>query len=300
MAGSAGATAEVRMEVLLHLIDDLPTIPDTLLRIWHVVDDPLSTCDALADVVRYDGPLAAKLLRLANSPYYSASTQSIGDISGAVSMLGFNAVKQIAVCVSVASNLIREGSRGHAMADYRALWRHCVVSAVVTKRLAQVTGDPNPEEAFTAGLLHDLGKFALFFAMPAQYERVLEARHLAKRPLCQVETAFLGFDHALAGHAFGENWRVPAVLTEPARRHHERFLGAPGEERLDRLCVTVALGDRLAHRLEPPASDLGFDPALAETGPLALRLGLTPAGLEEQLPEMHADLTRAHAYMDII
>jgi HD-like signal output (HDOD) protein len=299
---SAGAatTAEVRMEALLHLIDDLPTIPDTLLRIWHVVDDPLSTCEALADVVRFDAPLSAKLLRLANSPYYSASTQGIGDISSAISMLGFNTVKQIAVCVSVATNLIREEARERGVVDYRALWGHCVAAAVVTKRIARLTRDPNPEEAFTAALLHDLGKFALFYAMPEQYDRVLEARHLAKRPLCQMETAFLGFDHALAGHTFGETWRFPPALTEPARRHHERFVGAASDDRLDRLCLTVALGERIAHRLEPPASDLGFDPALAETGPLALRLGLLPNWLDEHVHELRADLTNAHSYTEII
>jgi HD-like signal output (HDOD) protein len=202
-AAASSAGMEARVEPLLRLIDDLPTVPETLIRIWQIVDDPDSTCDQLADVVRLDVPLSAKVLRLANSPYYTAGTQAIADIRGAVSILGFETIKQLAICISVATNLVREGARRQGGVDYRALWRHSVAAGVVAKRLAVLTGDENPEEAFTAGLLHDLGKFAILCAMPGPYGGILERRRRESRPLVELEAETLGFDHAVAGAEFG-------------------------------------------------------------------------------------------------
>lgn len=296
---AAQATGGERVGGLLQLIDELPTIPDTLIRIWRVVDDPLSTCDALGEVVRTDVPLSAKVLRVVNSPYYSRGGQAVADISAAVTVLGFETIKHLAICISVATNLMREASRRRATADYQALWGHSVFAGVVARRLARLTGDANPEEAFTAGLLHDLGKFAMMCAYPQAYERVLRLRREQSRPLVEIETEILGYDHAIAGHAFGEAWHFPPLLSEPARRHHERFLGAGPLARLDRLCLVVALADRLANRLDPPRSDLGFDAAAAETGPLLAKLDLAPAAIDELAPELRAELRQVREYLDV-
>ena len=291
--------AESRMDALLRLIDDLPTVPETLVRIWQIVDDPLSTSESLAAVVRLDVPLSVKVLRLANSPFYSVGSQSVGDVSAAISMLGFETIKHLAICVSVATSLVRDhGPRGGPL--YRALWRHSVVAGVVARRLAKLTGDRNCEEIFTAGLLHDLGKFAILTAYAAPYGEILAARRASGRQLVELETERLGFDHALAGAEFGRSWHFPDVLTEGARGHHARFNGAAGDERIDRVRLTVALADRVAHRLDPPAVDLGYDPKTAETGPLLLRLGLAPRAIEEQAARLRDDLAAARAYMEIV
>ncbi len=301
MAGGAlETTTDPRFAALLRMIDDLPTVPETLVRIWQIVDDPLSTSETLAEVVRLDAPLSIKVLRLANSPYYSSGGQGIADIGTAVSVLGFEAIKQLAICVSVATNLVRNHARRRGGPDYRALWRHSVVAGVVAKRLALLTGDPNPDEVFTAGLLHDLGKFALLCAMPDQYAGAIVARRQSGRPLVEVETELFGFDHAAAGAVFGRSWHFPEVLTEGARCHHDRFLGPREVDRLERVRLCVAVADRAAHRLDPPACDLGFLPATAETGPLLLHLGLAPTVIEAQLPNLRDDLKRAHAYLEIV
>lgn len=301
MAGGAlDTTTDPRFTALLRMIDDLPTVPETLVRIWQIVDDPLSTSETLANVVRLDAPLSIKVLRLTNSPYYSSSGQSIADIGTAVSVLGFEAIKQLAICISVATNLVRDHARRRGGPDYRALWRHSVVAGVVAKRLAMTISDPNPDEVFTAGLLHDLGKFALLCAMPDAYATAIAARRQTDRTLVEVETEQFGFDHAVAGAAFGRSWHFPEVLTEGARCHHDRFLGPRDDSRLERMRLCVALADRVAYRLDPPACDLGFVPATAEAGPLLLQLDLYPAAIDELLPKLHDDLQRAHAYLDIV
>jgi putative nucleotidyltransferase with HDIG domain len=298
--GALDTTTDSRFTALLRMIDDLPTVPETLVRIWQIVDDPLSTSETLADVVRLDAPLSIKVLRLTNSPYYSGNSQSIADIGTAVSVLGFETIKQLAICVSVATNLVRDRARRRGGPDYRALWRHSVVAGVVAKRLALTLRDPNPDEVFTAGLLHDLGKFALLCAMPEPYAAAIAARRQSGRTLVEVESEQFGFDHAEAGAAFGRSWHFPEVLTEGARCHHDRFLGPGDDSRLERLRLSVAVADRVAYRLDPGGCDLGFVPAAAETGPLQLHLGLPPTAVDELMPRLRDDLQRARAYMDIV
>ncbi len=292
--------ADGKVEQLLRLIDDLPTVPETLIRIWQIVDDPDSTCEALADVVRLDAPLCAKILRLANSPYYTVGNQAIADTRTAISILGFETIKQLAICVSVATNLVREGSRRQGGLDYRALWRHSVAAGVVAKRFAVLTGDPNPEEAFTAGLLHDLGKFALLCAMPGPYAEVVEKRRRDGRTLVELEREAFGFDHAQAGAEFGRAWRFPGLLVEAARRHHDRFSGPSPDERIERMVRLTALAERLAYRVDPPACDLGFDAGGAETGLLLLALDLPPGTADEELLVLRDELARARAYLEIV
>ncbi len=128
----------------------------------------------------------------------------------------------------------------------------------------------------------------------------IAARRQTDRTLVEVETEQFGFDHAVAGAAFGRSWHFPEVLTEGARCHHDRFLGPRDDSRLERMRLCVALADRVAYRLDPPACDLGFVPATAEAGPLLLQLDLYPAAIDELLPKLHDDLQRAHAYLDIV
>jgi putative nucleotidyltransferase with HDIG domain len=300
MTTARAIVEEHAAESLLRLIDELPTVPDTLLRIWEIVDDPRSSSETLAEVVRLDVPLTAKLLRLANSPYYAGSTRGLADVKSAVTVLGFETVKQLAICISVATNLVGRKTRRSGGTRFHALWGHSVLVGVIAKRLANDLGDPQIEEVFTAGLLHDLGKFAISVARPDLYVQVLERRRLDTAPLVEVERTMLGFDHALAGGVFGRSWRLPEVLHATARTHHHIFDGAREQTRLASLQAVVALADRLANRLSPPSCDLGFDERYAPIGDLLERLALSADWLADHRAEIVSDMTRARAYLDII
>ena len=127
------------IQELLDTIDDLATIPEVLFRILKVLDDPGSGAGDLAEVVRLDAPLTARILRLANSPYY-AGRGELTDIHRCIAVLGYRTVRQVAICVTVATSVISAAAGAGGRLDYRELWRHSVVTGALAKRLAELTG----------------------------------------------------------------------------------------------------------------------------------------------------------------
>ena len=129
---------------------------------------------------------------------------------------------------------------------------------------------------------------------------VLEARREQGCSLVEMERSLLGFDHALAGSVLGRAWRFPHLLAESARAHHSVVDEPTPASKDDRDLLIVALADRLAHRVVPAKVDTGFDPALAPTGLLMLRLGLSPTWDVEETAAIRRDLAQARAYLDIL
>jgi HD-like signal output (HDOD) protein len=288
----------IRLEALLRAIDELPTIPETLVKILRILDDPQSSAQALADVVRLDVPLTSKILRLANSPYYCAGG-NIGDVKSCIAVLGFKTVRQVAICVSIASSLVAECNRRRARLDYRDLWQHSVHTGVIAKELSRLVGDADPEEVFTAGLLHDLGKFVILLHAPATYDQVIVRRRECGRRLVDVELDLLGFDHAMAGEAFGVSWRFPLALTRPARLHHDRLEPGAAADRGERMAALVALADYLANVEVPAGSDLGFDRSQVCGEALRTVVGLTEADVAERMPRIREAVGNCDAYLDL-
>ncbi|MCB1183731.1 HDOD domain-containing protein [bacterium] len=282
------------VDAMLASVTDLPTIPETLIEILNVIDDPDSGAADLARAVRRDAPLMAKILKLANSPYYSPRGD-IGDIDRCVAVLGYRTVRQVAICVQVAAVMVKAAADAGGHLDYRELWRHAVVTASIAKHLARGTGYPDPEEVFTAGLLHDIGKFVLELHAPDRYAGVIAAR--GQRSLVEAELEAFGCDHARLGEAFAGSWRFPAVLVAAAGRHHE-----PADDDGDeaRAVALVRLADYLANTMEPPRSDLGFDPQHAHPARLHREAGVDMATVENSLPELQEEIRRAAPFFNLI
>ncbi len=259
---------------------DLPTIPESLTRILRIIEDNNSGAADLADAIRVDPPLAAKILRLANSPLYT-QTRAIGTIRECVAVLGYRTVRQVALCVAVVSTLARECAQRQAAVAYRDLWRHGVAAGAVARVLARQTGCDDAEEVFTCGLLHDLGKFVLTLQHPQRYAEVIRDRRRQGIPLVEAERDAFGYDHAGAGAALAEHWRFPSQLVGAIAHHHD----SPPD---DRDATIVQLADLLAHRLDPSSADLGFEARLVDAVQLHHRLGLDEGAVNGQSQELRA------------
>lgn len=292
------SSTQVDLEKILASITELPSIPETLLEILKVLDDPDSGPSDLAQVVRLDAPLMVKVLRLANSPYYSPRGD-ISDINRCVAVLGYRTVRQVAICVTVATSLVAAVSKTRGRLDYRELWRHCVVTGAITKYLATMVGHPDPEESFTAGLLHDIGKFVLEIYAPETYDRVIQARSELRRPLVELEEEAFGFHHAHLGEAFADSWRFPPDLVKVFGQHHIAKLGGNPTSGPDLTVALVALADYLANTMVPTRSDLGFDPRLVDPLRLHQCANLTVQEVEDHLVEIRESITLASGYLDL-
>jgi len=208
------------LDRLLEGFQDIPTIPEVLIRIWQLLDDPRSSARDLEEVVALEPPLAAKVLRLANSPYYGGRGR-IRDVRMAITTLGFDTLRNLAVCLSVASRLVGRPGEDRVL-DHKELWRHSVATAVLARRLGQDLGLCSSDEAFTGGLLHDIGRFVISLGRPGAYAEVVRRAASAEEALSleEEERAVLGFDHAAVGAAFARRWNFPDALVRIIRAHH--------------------------------------------------------------------------------
>ncbi len=287
----------ISIQALLDNIDDMPSIPETLMAILNVLDDPHSGASDLADVVRLDAPLMTKVLRLANSPYYS-QRGDLADIHRCVAVLGYRTVRQVAICITVATTVVSAVAGQKGSLDYRELWRHSVVTGAIAKHLAGMVGYPDPEEVFTGGLLHDMGKFVLELHSPENYGQVIARRAQSGLPLCVEEEREFGFNHAAIGQAFGQSWRFPDILVSCFGLHHEEGNGR-ANSRIEQAIALVALGDYLAHSMLPPRCDLGFDPKGVNVAQLHQNAGLEIHEVEGCLKEIRQAVKLASGFIDL-
>jgi HD-like signal output (HDOD) protein len=287
-----------QLQTMLSNFEELPTIPDILFQILKILDDPDSGSKELAEVVRLDAPLTARILRLANSPYYSARGDMV-DIHRCIAALGYRTIRQVAICVSVATSLVSAAAKARGQVDYRELWRHSVATGAIAKHLADMAGYPDSEEVFTAGLLHDLGKFVFEIFSPATYGNVIASRKINGQTLVEAERDAFGFDHALLGEAFGFSWRFPEILHLCFGHHHD--LLNPGCETGTQAhaLALVALADYLANTLVPSACDLGFDPENVCGDNLMTCAGLTPTAVADQYDALKDVVRQSSIFLDL-
>ena len=244
---SRKATARGAREERFAFLDrmkDLPSLPQVLVRVSRVASDPTSSAADLADVILKDQALTMKVLRVANSARYGVSSQRITTVSRAVVLLGFESVRAIAVGLG-AYQLLSALRRGGQV--LRSFWIHAVATAVVCQDLADLLRYEVPEEAFVAGLLHDVGKLVLAEHDPKAASRVYDGS-VRGAALLREETRAFGVNHVEVGAELARRWELPDVLVR-AIEHHHRHFSSPPPDRGDRLAFVASVGKALAEPL---------------------------------------------------
>lgn len=299
MATAQETTANPDLDRMIEDIEELPSIPETLLEVLRVIDDPESGAKDLAEVVRVDAPLSAKILRLANSPFYG-SRSDIADVGRSVAVLGYQTMRNVAITLTVATSVVSAVARAGGRLDYRELWKHSVTTGALAKELALLAGDEDPEEIFSAGLLHDLGKFILELHAPEAYDRVVHQRRRSRRTLSALEQEEFGFDHAEVGAAFARAWRFPSILADCIGGHHEqRRPASAATPRPGRAAALVALADYLANLNHTPDSDLGGDHRLLNAEGLYAAAGLSAEQVAEHKDALREAVDRSTVFLNL-
>jgi len=211
------------IEELEDLIDQtvtIPTVPTTLLEIDGIVNDPDGSAAAAAEVVAKDPAIATKVLRLANSSIY-ALKHSVTDIGHAVSILGLKVLKNLVVQATVLDTF--QGDQYGSIFDAPWLWDHSVKAGCAAREIAihaPIEFPLDPEEAYTAGLLHDVGKILLFENARSDYLKAIESSEKKKLPIFATEREVFGFSHAHVGAVLAKKWKLGEILCSAIRHHH--------------------------------------------------------------------------------
>ena len=203
---------EFRAEVIAR--KNLPTIPTVLTRIIALTDAEDASGRDLVDVVEHDQALTSKILRLANSAFFGQSRR-VATIPRAVMLLGFSTVRNLALGVKVWDAM----ARGIVPERLQELWVHAVMVAVATKVLTAKLCAGDPDEAFTAGLLHDVGRLVLATRFKNAYWNAAAVAGEG-RSIVDVEQEAFGVHHAEVGGWLLEAWGLPPSIVEATRLHH--------------------------------------------------------------------------------
>lgn len=206
-----------RAEILLQAVNSLPPLPAVAMRVMQVSQDPRASASDLALVVSADPGLSATILRVANSAAYARSKQ-VTSVQEALVVLGFVQARNIAVSGAITARYAPDAL--NALFRIDAFWRHSIAVGFRASELAGKSRRLDVPSAFTAGILHNMGRLAMFYADPAGLDQVVAEMLRSGRPLEDVEREMLGYDHAEVGGALARRWRLPADIADAVSKHH--------------------------------------------------------------------------------
>ena len=231
----------------------LPSLPAVVMELLSGIGQSNPDINQLSAIVSKDQALSAKALRLANSSFYGMQ-RKVTTMSQAVSILGMNSLRALVTAAAVIGRFPAKNQTGF---DFQGFWQHSIATAVCARLIAKRV-DINPESAFMAGLLHDIGRLVLITGFPDQYATAINYRAQHDCTMLQAERQTLSCDHATVGHALAEHWRFPPAIQMAVAGHH-----APDMQWSGGLTNLVHVSDAIVHALDLCADEEDSVPSLS-------------------------------------
>ncbi|MCR9094064.1 MAG: HDOD domain-containing protein [bacterium] len=214
---------------------DLPTMPAIANQVVQAVDNPDSSIDDIRSLIDQDAAIAARILKISNSALYGFPSE-IQSLSHAISLLGTMTVRNLVLAASMKETYKRFGLME------KLLWQHSSLSGPVAALLADYRGiGVDPDIAFTAGLMHHIGKTALANSHREEYERVMMTVYNEGRSFTEVEKEVFGFSHAELGAAVVQQWGLPDSLVLTIQHHHSPGKLAELDDDVARTCALTTI-----------------------------------------------------------
>ena len=206
----------VQLDAVVRKLEDLPSLPAVVMELLTSIDQEDVDISVLAKKVSHDQALTAKTLRLANSSTYGLQVK-VTTIQQAITFLGFQTTRNLITAAAVTGCFAQGSCKGF---DDKAFWRHSIAVAVCARVLARRLRF-NQDYAFTAGLLHDIGRLVLVTIYPDGYAEAIAKSALEDSELLDAERAVLGVDHVAAGLVLAEHWKFSDTIRMAIAHHHD-------------------------------------------------------------------------------
>ena len=222
---------------IMSVMRNLPPLPAVTRQLMTTLSDENATAGEVARILSSDQALAGKVLKLVNSSFYALPTE-VTTISRAVVVLGFTGVRNLALGFGSIEMLRSLGTT----IDMRSFWSHALATRSAAQNMALLGQRRiDPEEAFLAGLMHDIGAYVLAAAVPDIYGDILKDD---TQDRLAAEQAAIGMTHAHVGQGLMQFWELPEAFGNAARYHHDIARATDGQQPLTGL---VALADVLSN-----------------------------------------------------
>lgn len=227
---------DIKKRRIIEEIKALPTLPVIMLKILECIDDTHSSAMDLKNIIIKDIAISSKVLSLSNSAYYGYH-KDILDITRSIVVLGFETIIDVALSVSLGSLL--SPSKNNIIIPLSDLWEHSIAAGEAGRLCAKEKLYPYQERAFLIGLMHDIGKIALYRFFPDEFNTAVKKALDNNKFISITEKNELGFTHYDAGVWLVEKWNLPPAISVPICFHHNPQ-DAPIEFQKEALLVHLA------------------------------------------------------------
>ncbi|NTV13528.1 MAG: HDOD domain-containing protein [Desulfobulbaceae bacterium] len=238
----------------LDQIEDLPTVPHTMQRVLSEIQEVSSSAQSLQKIIEQDPVITAKILQMANSAYYSPKTE-ISSVARAIVTMGFMKIRDLVISVSLTGMFCED--LGYQEFQSKDLWLHAIGVGIGAQLIAKKVPGLDPDDMFTAGMLHDLGRLVYCLYFYTELGEALDEAKTAGVSLNQAEEN-LGLTHAEIGAYLAQRWKLSDLLVAVIRyHHHPQDAGDYAQA-----AAVVTLADSLAKYLQIGWSGLGEKPGI--------------------------------------
>jgi HD-like signal output (HDOD) protein len=288
--------AEKQIPSIADRLDELPTLPSIVYELSRVIGDPMSSTSDIEKIMANDQSMTTKVLRLANSAYY-AIPGGVSTLSRAIAYIGYDTIHQLVLSASIVDALGTRGIQQFGMTDF---WKHSLGVAMAAEVIGKKVSYKNATDLFTCGLVHDMGKIAIYIVAP---EIFLETLNCAKEKgisLFEAEDLLGHPKHTQVGGQLANKWRLPVQLQAVTQFHHhkETSLRMGLSIELNLAVDIIFLANLLIHALQ--FGNSGHSQVLGVPKILLERLHLSQDQLAGLASEIKDKLKNADAFLKII
>jgi putative nucleotidyltransferase with HDIG domain len=291
-----GAAPNIEIESLVTKLEELPTLPTIVHELNDLINDPMSSTTDIERVMEKDQSLTTKVLRLINSAYY-AIPGGVSSLSRAIAYLGFDTVHQLVLSTSIFKSF--KAGEDDAF-DFKQFWKHSIGVAMTAETIGKFIGHPTPSDLFTAGLVHDIGKVALFSIDPDTMGLIAEHAQSNDMTIYDAEIKLDIPTHAAIGNILARQWKLPVTMIAAIQYHHRMNPKQRGgiSAQLNQSVDVVILANLLIHaiRFGHSGHNLGFVPPKS----LFSRLSIPADDIKKLSGNIKNCLSNAESFLKII
>jgi len=282
---------------ILARLDELPTLPSIVYELSRVINDPMSSTNDVEKIMANDQSLTVKVLKLVNSAYY-AIPGGVSSLSRAIAYIGFDTVNQLVLSASILKALETKGPQKYDMNEF---WKHSIGTGIAAETIAKFVGHPLPADLFTCGLVHDMGKIALYTIEQDVMLAIVERAQMMNCSYLEAETQMKVPSHTEIGKMLATKWKLPITIQTAIAFHHTKDLNRRGATSpdLNRNVDIVFLANLLTHAMKFGKS--GHDRILGAPKDVMERLTLDPDHhLKPLLNEIRTALDKAADFLRVL
>lgn len=279
-----------RVEEIKSLIKEIQPFPKVARRVMEMLSDPEVEVKDLAEVIQYDQAITANVIKICNAPYFGLP-RKVSSLQEALVLLGHDTLRDIIITSSSARFYQGAVGEGYELAQ-GDLWRHSVAVGILAKQLVAKIKEVDSGTAFTAGLLHDIGKCFLSTFVAEDFAKIMDKVARERCPFIEAEKELLGINHAELGGVILKRWDFPDDVQQAVRDHHD-----PEALNKEPLTALVALANALVISMGIGVGADGLATRMQGEG--LQRFGITRSHLDMAMANLFQELGEAEELLQI-